>query len=53
MESFLRDESRYTRYLASVPVVSMETRVMEMPLVASLSGEKTLSFRLRRRVKFL
>lgn len=41
MESCFRDESHYTRYFASAPVASID----------SLSGQKTLSFRLP--VKFL
>ncbi len=46
MESFLRDESHYTGYFVSAPVASIDTTGMEMPRVASLSGQKTLSFRL-------
>ncbi|MEZ2225360.1 MULTISPECIES: hypothetical protein [unclassified Microcoleus] len=51
MESCLRDESHYTGYFASAPVASIDITGMEMPRVASLSGQKTLSFRLP--VKFL
>ncbi len=52
MESFLRDESHYTGYFVSAPIASIDITGMELlPRVASLSVQKTLSFRLP--VKFL